>query len=96
VDVSWQLQASWQAGYVAQLIVSAPTTPAAAWTVSWPDPHAIGVANAWGMNCTKGAGVVSCTGADWAAAVPAGGSVTVGLQMSNDGAAPSAPALTVS
>ncbi|MET0863659.1 MAG: cellulose binding domain-containing protein, partial [Nakamurella sp.] len=93
VHASWQLQTSWPAGYVAQLVISAPSTAVTGWTVSWPDPHAISVANSWGMHCSQTASVVNCTGADWATTVPAGGSVTVGLQVSNDGIAPLAPVL---
>ena len=92
---SWQLQSSWPNGYVAQVIVSAPSAAVSTWSVSWPDRHATSVVNAWGMNCSRVAELVSCTGADWAAAVPAGGSVTVGLQVANDGTAPAVPVLAV-
>ena len=95
VTVSWRLQSSWSNGYVAQLVVSAPGNPAEGWSVSWPDPHATGVSGAWGMACTLDAGVIRCDGADWAARIPAGGSATVGLQVDNDGTAPTAPPVTV-
>jgi len=95
IEVAWKLQSSWPDGYVAQLVVTAPTSPATGWSISWLDPHAKAVANAWGMRCTLDTGVVRCQGADWATQIPTGGSVTVGLQVANDGTAPAAPVLTV-
>jgi len=95
VDVAWRLQSSWPDGYVAQLVVTAPGAAVDGWSVSWPDAHALTVTNAWGMHCAAVAGVVRCDGADWARAIPAGGSVTVGLQVANDGNAPVAPVVTV-
>jgi endoglucanase len=65
------------------------------WSVSWPDPHAQSVVNAWGMNCKVAVGVIRCDGAEWAAQIPVGGSVTVGLQVAGDGNAPAAPTVTV-
>ena len=95
VRATWQLQSSWPAGYVAQLVIKAPDRAADSWSVSWPDPHATGVANAWGMTCAVQSGQIRCQGADWAAHIAAGGSVTVGLQVTNDGIAPTAPPLTI-
>jgi endoglucanase len=92
---AWQLQSSWPDGYVAQLVVSAPAGALAGWSVSWPDPHARSIANAWGMTCVRAFGVIRCDGADWARRIPPGDSVTVGLQVVGDGNAPVAPALTV-
>jgi endoglucanase len=94
VTASWQLQSSWPDGYVAQLVVTAPGQ-ADQWTVSWPDPHARSISNAWGMTCVLALEVVRCQGADWASRFPAGGSVTVGVQVTGDGIAPVAPVLTV-
>ncbi len=95
VTASWQLQSSWPDGYVAQLVVTAPVGAIDRWTVSWPDQHARSISNAWGMTCDLALGVVRCQGADWASRFPAGGSVTVGVQLTNDGNAPVAPVLTV-
>lgn len=52
--------------------------------------------NAWGMTCAVADGVITCTGLDWGAAVPAGGAVRVGLQVQTTGGAPAAPRLTLS
>jgi endoglucanase len=95
VTASWQLQSSWPDGYVGQLVVTAPTKAAGRWAVSWPDPHARSIANSWGMSCALALGVVHCRGTDWASGIPAGGSVTVGVQVAGDGIAPAAPMLTV-
>jgi len=38
-----------------------------------------------------GGGVITCDGADWAAAIPAGQSMYVGLQVNSPGPAPIAP-----
>jgi len=95
IDLSWQLQSSWQTGYVAQLVVRAAGSGVDTWSVGWPDAHAAAVANAWGLTCTVGGGRIHCLGADWAAHIPAGGTVTVGLQVDNDGMAPTSPTLTI-
>jgi hypothetical protein len=95
VEVRWNLQSSWPDGYVAQLVLTAPTSVASGWSVSWPDPHARAIANSWGMRCSLDSGVVRCAGADWATQIPARGPLTVGLQVANDGTAPTAPILTV-
>ena len=92
--VAWNLQSSWGAGYVADLVVTG-TTGVSGWTVSWPDTTATGIVNAWGMTCTLEVKVsVTCTGADWAGRVASGQSVRVGLQVAASGA-PTAPKLTV-
>ena len=92
--VAWNLQSSWSAGYVADIVVTG-TTGVAGWTVTWPDSTATGIVNAWGMTCTLKAKVsVTCTGADWAARVASGQTVRVGLQVAASGA-PASPKLTV-
>ena len=89
------MQSSWQAGYVANLTVKAPTAAVSSWTVSWPDPGAKAITNSWGMTCSLAAAVVTCTGDGWATKIAKGGSVAVGLQVSNSGSAPQSPPLTV-
>lgn len=96
ITARWQLQSSWAQGYVAQIQVSAGATARSGWTLRWSDPGATSVANAWGMTCTVSGGQVVCRGADWAATVPAGATVNVGLQVNHTGAAPTNPALTLS
>jgi endoglucanase len=91
--VEWQLQSSWQAGYVAQLTVSS-RTPKTGWRISWPDRSATGVVNAWGMRCAVQSGVLACSGSDWAAALAPGRPQHVGLQVATTGAAPAAPVIT--
>jgi hypothetical protein len=44
--------------------------------------------------CVLALEVVRCQGADWASRYPAGGSLTVGVQLAGDGNAPVAPVLT--
>ncbi|MDQ5841609.1 MAG: cellulose binding domain-containing protein, partial [Chloroflexota bacterium] len=95
IDVSWQLQSSWPTGYVAQLMVRAAGSGVDAWSVSWPDPHAAGIANTWGLTCAVNSGEIRCQGADWAEHIPAGGTVTVGLQVVTDGIAPASPTVTI-
>lgn len=92
--VGWQLQSSWQSGYVAQLTVSS-ATPRTGWRISWPDRSATSVVNAWGMTCAQAAGVVTCTGADWARTLTPGQQQHVGLQVATSGAASVRPVLTV-
>ena len=94
VSVVWALQSAWNAGYVANVTVSARQA-VGAWSISWPDSGATSVANAWGMTCTVSGGRVRCSGADWAKAIPAGGNVQVGLQINNNGQAPRTPVVTV-
>lgn len=95
IDLGCQLQSSWPTGYVAQFVVRSAGNGVDAWSVSWPDPDAVAVANAWGLTCAVAAGGIHCQGADWAAHIPAGGTVTVGLQVVTDGIAPASPTLTI-
>ena len=95
VSAKWSLQNSWKAGYVANVVVSSKTG-AGTWRVTWADTKVTSVVNAWGMKCTvKKKKSVTCVGAGWATAVPAGQSVYVGLQV-NSTKAPRSPKLTVS
>ena len=88
------MQNSWSAGYVAEFLVTG-TTGVKGWTVTWPDTKATSIVNAWGMTCTlKAKTSITCTGSDWAAAVPAGQTARVGVQV-GAGAAPVSPTLTV-
>jgi endoglucanase len=93
LSVAWTLQSSWDAGYVAQLSISA-RRPVRGWSVSWRDPGAVSVVNAWGMRCSVSRPVVHCTGSDWAATIATGGARTVGLQLAHQGPAPTRPRLT--
>ena len=90
----WRVTSEWPGGYVAELTVTAERARSG-WTVRWADPAASGVVNAWGMTCAAANGSVTCRGAGWAAEVPAGRSVTVGLQVQTTGAAPRSPRLTL-
>ena len=94
VTATWTLQSAWNAGYVAQFVVAAKSA-VSGWSISWADPGATSVANAWGLKCTVRAGRIHCTGADWAAAISADGSVQVGLQVANSGSAPVNPTIVV-
>ncbi|MBX0298731.1 cellulase family glycosylhydrolase [Cryobacterium sp. 1639] len=88
----WNLQSSWGAGYVAEVLVTG-TTGVKGWSATWPDTTATGIVNAWGMTCTvKVKTSVSCTGTGWAGPVAAGQTVRAGVQVSGSGA-PSAPRL---
>jgi endoglucanase len=93
LQVSWQLSSAWNSGYVAQLQVSAGADHSS-WRIHWPDPAATSIANAWGMRCSVADGVITCDGADWAAAIPAGQTRSVGLQVNSPGPAPIAPQVT--
>jgi endoglucanase len=93
--VTWTLSSAWNAGYVAQVVVSS-TTLRAGWSVSWADPHAKSVVNAWGMTCSLSGGRITCKGADWATTLQPNQPVSVGLQVAGDGIAPTAPVLTIS
>ncbi len=95
LTAAWQLGDQWPSGYVANLTLRAPGTAVSSWRVSWADPHARSVSSSWGMTCSVAAGRVTCTGAGWAAVIPARGSVQVGLVVVNDGIAPRSPALTI-
>jgi endoglucanase len=91
---AWNLQSSWGAGYVAEVLVTG-TTGVKGWSVTWPDATATGIVNAWGMTCTVTVKTsVTCTGADWAGPVAAGQSVRAGVQVSAS-RAPAAPTLTL-
>ncbi|GAA1838674.1 cellulase family glycosylhydrolase [Microlunatus capsulatus] len=92
----WTLRESWGAGYVADVQVAAAGAARSGWTLRVEDPSATAVTNAWGMTCAVDDGVITCTGQDWGAAVPAGGAVRVGLQVQSSGPAPAAPRLTLS
>lgn len=94
LSVGWQLQSAWQGGYVAQLTLSS-SAPRTGWRISWPDRAATGVVNAWGMTCAPGAGVLTCTGTDWARTITPGQPQHVGLQVATNGAAPGRPVLTL-
>jgi endoglucanase len=73
----------------------ASTTARTGWRISWPDPAATSIANSWGLHCGVAGGTITCDGAEWAASIPAGGSVTVGLQVNSPGPAPTDPRLVV-
>ena len=92
IAAQWILDSAWNAGYVAEFVVTSKSA-VSSWSVSWADPGATSVANAWGMSCTVTGGRIRCSGAAWAAAVPAGGSVRVGLQVNGNGTAPSNPVI---
>jgi endoglucanase len=79
---------------VAQLTVSAPAAHSS-WSVSWADPGARSVTNAWGLSCRVASGRVSCTGADYARTLTAGATYNVGLQVAGVANGPAHPALTV-
>jgi len=83
---TWNLQSSWDAGYVAEVLVTG-TTGVTGWSVTWPDATATGIVNAWGMSCTVTVRTsVTCTGADWAGPVAAGQTVRAGVQVTASGA----------
>lgn len=65
------------------------------WRLAYDGAAARSVVNAWGMACELLAGRVRCTGVDWAARLPAGGSRTVGLQVVTRGDPPQAPQLSL-
>ena len=91
---TWKLQSSWNTGYVANITV-ATKTGTAGWKVSWPDTHATRIASAWGMTCSIKKGVsITCASASYASAIPAGGSVEVGVSVDST-TAPARPALKV-
>ncbi|SDS40102.1 endoglucanase [Friedmanniella luteola] len=96
LSARWTPRESWAVGYVADVEVRASGGGRSGWTLRVEDPAATAVTNAWGMSCAVAGGVITCTGQDWAAAVPAGGSVRVGLQVQTEGVAPGSPRLTVS
>ena len=88
------MQSAWGEGYVADVTVTA-TTKLSGWTVTWPDPTVTSIANSWGMSCTAVPKTsITCTGADWAAALAPGQSVRVGLQVAAP-KAPTSPTLTL-
>jgi endoglucanase len=91
----WKLRTTWPTGYVADIDVTAPAGAVTGWQLSWADPHARAVSSAWGMTCSVAAGRVSCTGAAWAATVPARSTVRVGLVVTGDGAPPTSPTVTI-
>jgi len=95
VSAIWILQSSWNAGYVANFVVKPTGAKVTGWKVSWADPGASSIANAWGMSCTVGGGRITCTGTDWAAAITPGSSVQVGLQVNGNGTAPANPTITI-
>jgi endoglucanase len=95
VQATWTLQSAWNAGYVADFMVTAKSK-VSTWTVSWPDAGATSVVNAWGLRCTVGGGRITCRSAGWATAIGGGGSVRVGLQVAGNGRAPSNPAISIS
>ncbi len=96
ISAAWQLQSSWQQGYVAQVTIKAGSATRSGWTLKWSDANATSVVNAWGMTCSVTGQQVTCRGADWATHIPAGSSVTVGLQLNAAGGGPSNPLLAIS
>ena len=93
--VGWSVQSSWPGGYVAGLAVTSAQARQG-WTVSWREAGATSVVSAWGMTCSTSAGIVTCTGAGWAADLTPGQTVRVGVQVATPGTAPTTPVLTVS
>jgi endoglucanase len=93
VTTAWQLQSAWQAGYVANFVVTA-SSAVHGWSISWSSPSATQIVSAWGMGCTLAGTTITCTGKDWAGPLSAGQSVWVGLQVAAT-SAPANPALTV-
>ncbi|SDH61822.1 endoglucanase [Microbacterium pygmaeum] len=93
VVATFAVQSAWAEGYVADIAVTA-ASGASSWSVSWPSPGATAITSSWGMTCAIASSVVTCTGADWGAAIQAGQTQRVGIQVAAP-TAPSAPALTV-
>jgi endoglucanase len=90
----WQTQSSWGDGYAVNLVLTATGAPTSAWQVSWPDADATSIQNSWGAECTVDQGQVVCQGKDWGAWIPAGASVTVGVQVLSTGGSPTTPTLS--
>jgi hypothetical protein len=90
----WQTQSSWGDGYAVNLVLTAAGAPTSAWRVSWPDADATSIQNSWGAECTVDQGQVACQGKDWGAWIPAGASVTVGVQVLSTGGSPTTPTLS--
>ncbi|WP_081689947.1 cellulase family glycosylhydrolase [Leifsonia xyli] len=88
LTVKWSLQGAWNAGYVAELQLTADR-PVSGWSVSWESPKAVAVSNSWGMTCGISENRIICSGKDWATNLQPGQTVRVGLQV----AAKYAPAL---
>lgn len=91
---NWTLQSAWNAGYVANFVVTAKNA-VSGWSISWSDPGASSIANAWGMACSVSDARIHCHGVEWGASIAAGSSVHVGLQVNGDGAAPVNPGITL-
>lgn len=92
---SWRVEESWPGGHNALVSVSAGGRDRTGWQVSWADPNARSVATSWGMTCSVDAGVVTCQGADWGRHVPAGTSVSVGVQLNTVGPPAQNPQLRI-
>jgi len=91
ITASWKLQSAWDAGYVADVTVTAAGA-VAGWTVAWDSPGATSIVSSWGMTCTLSGVRITCTGSGWATSPAPGQTVKVGLQVASS-AAPTAPAL---
>ncbi|WP_291037610.1 cellulase family glycosylhydrolase [Herbiconiux sp.] len=78
----WALQSEWENGYVTEISVT-NAGASSGWSISWPDAGATSVVSAWGMDCSVASGVVTCRGAQWAAFVAPGQTVTAGVQVAS-------------
>ncbi|WP_434156600.1 cellulase family glycosylhydrolase [Clavibacter nebraskensis] len=89
---TYKLDGSWPTGYTSELVITAKSA-VSSWTVSWDSPGITAVTNSWGMKCTVASSRITCTGDGWAAKIPAGQTMHVGLNVAGT-QAPSNPVLT--
>lgn len=92
---SWQPQSSWGEGYAVNIKLTASGAAVKGWTLTWPDSKATAIQNSWGTSCSIRGATVVCQAKDWGVYVPAGGSVTVGVQVTSTAGSPSNPQVTV-
>ncbi|WP_236004505.1 cellulase family glycosylhydrolase [Amycolatopsis pittospori] len=94
--VTYKVGSQWQSGFQGEVSIRNTGTSAVdGWTVAWSFANGQQVTQMWGAIATQGGAGVSARNESWNAAIPAGGSVSLGFTASHTGinTAPSAFAL---
>ena len=78
--MSYEVPAEWPAGFLAQVtITNTGTQPIQGWRLVWSFPDGQQVTHVWGATTTAAGSTVTATDAGWNAAIPVGGSASLGF-----------------
>ncbi len=86
--VQYSVDSQWDGGYnITVTLANTSNTAVNGWTISWALASG-SMGNAWNGTCTTASGRISCKDVGYNASIPAGGSVSVGANMSGTAVVP--------